>query len=102
MDADLTARLSRYRETAAEAIIASSEGNLSRLSMRGLTQSDVADAIRLEWQTVVVSRVYPGMSRKKLLKALASTASVKRMRLRVDFWTALLALLNSGYITEKR
>ena len=100
VDASKTASLHRYRKIAADAIVASPDGNLSWRAMRELMQSDVADAIRLEWQTVRHSPVYPGMDRKQLRKALASAASIKRMRLRVDFWTALLALISSRRIRK--
>jgi hypothetical protein len=95
VDASKTNRLHELREMAADAIAASLNGNLGWYDMNALTQSDVAEAIGLEWQTVNRSPVYPGMSRKKLRKALASAVLIRRMRLRVDFWNALLALLNS-------
>ena len=95
VDAGLTAKLHRYRETAAAALIDSDEGSLYQRTMWELSARDVAEAIRLEWQAVVHSPVYPGMSHKRLLKALASASAIKRMRLRVDFWKALLVLVNS-------
>ncbi len=94
-DERLTKKLHRTRETAAEALVESPDGNLSGRSVWELSIGDVAEAIRLEWKTSVDSPVYPGMPRNKLLKALASAAAVRRMRLRVDFWTALLALVSS-------
>jgi hypothetical protein len=94
-DDRLTNKLHRYRETAAEAIVESPDGNLSSLSFWELSIGDVVEAIRLEWQTVMELPVYPGMPRKQLLKALASATAFKRMRLRVDFWMALLPLVSS-------
>ena len=94
-DDGLTKKLHRLRDAAAEAVIESPDDNLSSLSFWELSTRQVVDAIRLEWQTVVNSPVYPGMPRKQLLKALASAGAVKRMRLRVDFWMALLALVSS-------
>jgi hypothetical protein len=95
IDADRTNKLHELRETAAEHIIENADGNLTKPTIWQFVKSDVADAIRLEWQTVVKSPVYPGMPRKQLLKALASAAAIKRMRLRVDFWKALLVLVSS-------
>jgi hypothetical protein len=94
-DDKLTNKLHRYRETAAEAIIDSPDGNLSSLSFWELSIGDVVEAIRLEWQTVVELPVYPGMPRNQLLEVLASATAFKRMRLRVDFWMALLPLVSS-------
>jgi hypothetical protein len=94
-DNDLTAKLYRYRETAAEGIVENADGNLSGPSAPKISAHDVAEAIRLEWQTVVRSPVHPGMSREQLIKAVASAGAIRRMRLRVDFWMALLALVSS-------
>jgi hypothetical protein len=99
-DAELTARLHHYRDVAAEAVAGSQDGNLSRLDMNGIDVAMVADAIGLEWQTCVQRPVYPGMDRRQFLKALASAASIKRMRLRVDFWNALLVLMSSAGIQK--
>ncbi|MBT4933952.1 MAG: hypothetical protein HOL66_05395 [Rhodospirillaceae bacterium] len=96
-DEKLTKKLHQYREIAAAAVIESPDGNLSGRSMWELSASEVAEAIRLEWQTVVRSPVYPGMPRGKLLAVLGSAAALKRMRLRVDFWKALLALVSSDW-----
>jgi hypothetical protein len=95
-----TAVLHLYRNVAAEAIVGSPDGNLSRREMNGIDVAMVVEAIRLEWQTCVQRPVYPGMDRRQFLKALASAASIKRMRLRVDFWNALLALMNSSGIQK--
>jgi hypothetical protein len=95
VDDDLTTKLYHYREMAADGLIESADGNLSGSSMRKISTNEVVHAIRLEWQTVVHFPVYPGMSRKRLFKALASVSAIKRRRLRVDFWMALLALVKS-------
>ena len=95
VDVEKTNKLRRYHGEIAAAINGCPDGNLSAHTMRMFRIEDVAEVIGLEWQTVVRSPVYPGMSRKKLIKALASAASINRMRLRVTFWKALLVLLNS-------
>jgi hypothetical protein len=92
---DLTAKLHRYRETAANILETSPNGNLSPRSLSSLRIEEIAEAIRLEWQTGVSSPVYPGMSRNMLLKALAAVVAIKQLRLRISFWEALLALTNS-------
>jgi hypothetical protein len=95
VDTDRSSKLHQLRETAAEYISKSANGNLPKPTIWQFVKSDVADAIRLEWQTVVRLPVYPGMPRKQLVKALASSTAFKRMRLHVDFWMALLPLVSS-------
>jgi hypothetical protein len=95
VDDDLTNTLHDYRETAAEGVIENADGNLAARTMWELAASDVAEAIRLEWQTVERLPVYPGMGSKQFKKALASAGAIRRMRLRVDFWMALLPLVTS-------
>jgi hypothetical protein len=97
VDKARTKKLHHYREAAAKGVIKNASGNLSGRSMMSLNAADVAEAIKLEFQTVVHFPVYPGMSRKRLIKALASAVAIKKMRLRVDFWKALLTLVSSDW-----
>ena len=53
------------------------DGNLSKRQIKAFNIAAVAEAIKLEWQTVVLSPAYHCMSRKKLIKALASASTIK-------------------------